>query len=205
MSLATLGKMAAQALSGLEKEMEVLETLHPAVQATLARLDEQHPGLLRLLERAQGYAVFPSVGKAAAVLGAAFGKGEVFEKGKLIGYAGIIQLTLGVQLGGQTFTEIIAFENKQALNRFKQGKLVPAATASVALVKAGAAASAAYEKGIAVFAYSDGGMMLEAAVGGQKLIFRAAALGRLKKSQPQSRRRQSTRRSSTKKRPRAGK
>ena len=133
MTLGKLGKMAAKAAGDLEKELQVLETLHPAVQAKLAWLDEQHPGLLRLLERAHGYAVFPSVGKAAAVVGGAFGKGEVFEKGKLIGYAGLIQLTLGLQLGGQTFTEIIAFQNKQALDRFKQGKLAPAANASAAI------------------------------------------------------------------------
>ena len=93
-------------------------------------------------EKSQGYAVSPSVGKAAAVAGAAFGKGEVFEKGKLVSYAAIAQATIGVQLGGGMFTEIIAFENKPTFERFRRGRFALAASASAVMIKAGAAASA---------------------------------------------------------------
>jgi hypothetical protein len=112
------------------------------------------------------------------VLGGAYGKGEVFERGKLIGYAAVAQLTIGVQLGGDTFVEVVAFQNKQALDRFKQGKTAFAANASAVLIKAGASGSAGYAKGVAVFVHSEGGMMLEAAIGGQHFFFRPGFLGR---------------------------
>ena len=148
---------------------------HEDVQGTLQRLREEDPGLGRLLKSAHGYAVFPSVGKAAAVIGGAFGRGEVFERGKRIGHATLSQLTIGVQLGGETFAEIIVFENQQTLERLKQGKFAFAANASAALVRAGAAASAGFEKGARAFVYSDGGLMLEAAIGGQKFRFKPAS------------------------------
>lgn len=140
--------------------------------ATLKRLQSIDPGLKQLLAEAYGYVVFPKVGKAALVIGGAYGRGAVFERGKLIGFATIGQTTIGVQIGGDTFTELLVFENKEALERFKHGRLTFAASASAVLVKAGAAATADYEKGVSAFAYADGGMLLEAAIGGQKLRFK---------------------------------
>lgn len=141
------------------------------VGATIKRLQAKDPGLKPLLKRAYGYAVFPSVGKAAAVIGGAYGHGVVFEQGKRIGYATIAQMTVGVQIGGDTFSEIVIFESKEAMDRFKKGKMAFAANASAVLVKAGASGTADYEKGITALAYSRGGMMLELAIGGQKFKF----------------------------------
>jgi lipid-binding SYLF domain-containing protein len=176
--LPTLRRAASKAVAGVKKELSVLDTVHPEVQAALQRAEKRDPGLKGFLKKARGYAVFPSVGKAAAVAGAAFGKGEVFEQGKLVSYAGIVQATIGVQLGGGTFTQIIAFENKATLERFRRGLFTLAANASAVMVKAGAAASADYEKGAAVFVLSRGGLMLEASVGGQKFVVKPAVLGR---------------------------
>src|SRR6478735_3153886 len=141
------------------------------VAATLKRLEAKDPGLKNLLKKAYGYAVFPSVGKAAVVIGGAYGRGAVYEQGKLIGYATIGQTTIGVQVGGDTFSEVLVFESKESLDRFKKGRMAFAANASAVLVKAGAAATADFEKGVAVFAYASGGMLLEAAIGGQKFKF----------------------------------
>jgi len=146
----------------------------PDVAATLKKLEAKDPGLKKLLQKAYGYAVFPSVGKASLVVGGSYGRGEVFERGKRIGYATISQMTIGVQLGGTTFSEVIVFESKEALDRFKKGKTSPAAVASAVLVKAGAAANSDFEKGAAVFVYSEGGMELEAAIGGQRFKFKPA-------------------------------
>src|SRR5437764_13563979 len=82
------------------------------------------------------------------------------------------QLTIGVQLGGDTFSELIVFENRQPLERFKQGKMKFAANASAVLVKAVAAATTNFEKGAKVFVYSEGGMLLELGLGGQKFKFK---------------------------------
>lgn len=178
--LSTLWNMVSHAFSLMEKEASVLRTLDRDVRVTLKRFEAQDPGLADLLKSAYGYAVFPSIGKAAAVVGGAFGKGEVFERGEMIGYAAVAQLTIGVQIGGDTFSELILFENAPALNRFKQGKVAFAAGAAAVLLKAGASTMADYERGAAVFVHSEGGMMLEAAIGGQKFFYRPAALGKLK-------------------------
>jgi len=97
-----------------------------------------------------------------------------FRKGQVHRPRTVSQLTLGVQLGGDTFSEVIVFENKQALDRFKQGKTAFAANASAVLVKAGAAAANNFNRGCAVFAYSEGGMLLELAIGGQRFKFKPA-------------------------------
>lgn len=141
-------------------------------RATLKRLEEKDPGLGQQLERARGYAVFPSVGKASLVVGGSYGRGAVFERGnKLIGYATISQLTLGVQLGGDTFSEVVLLQTPEALERFKSGHKAFAANASTVLVKAGAAATSNF-KGVKTLAYSRGGLLLELAIGGQKFTFR---------------------------------
>lgn len=142
--------------------------------ATLKKLESKDPGIKEMLKKAYGYAIFPSVGKANVVIGGGFGRGEVYEKGKRIGYATISQLTIGVQLGGDTFAELIIFESKEALDRFKQGKASFNANASAVLVKAGAAKTNRFEKGVVVFVYPQGGMMLELSLGGQKFKFKPA-------------------------------
>ena len=162
------------------KELSVLQTLHREVVARVERLKAEDPTLDDYLAGAHAYAIFPSVGKAAGVVGAAFGKGEVFQRGMLIGYAGIVQATIGLQLGGATFVELIVFQDEAALERFKQGRWQLASNASAVVVTAGAAASANYERGVTVLVWSEGGLLLEAAVGAQKFIFRRAVLGRVK-------------------------
>jgi len=183
----TLAGLVSKAFSLAEKELGVLSELHGDVQSALARMKEADPGLGHALKRAYAYAVFPSVGSAAAVIGGAFGKGEVFRGGKLVGYAAVARLTIGVQVGGQTFRQLLLFENKQTFDRFKAGRTAFAAVASAVLLKAGATASARYEDGVAVYVHSDGGMLIEAAMGGQRLFFRPAVLGRGKPALPNRR------------------
>jgi len=148
-------------------------TIHDDVQAALKRLDAEEPGLKRELKKAYGYAVFPSVGKAALLLGGAWGRGEVYQRGKVIGYATIAQTTLGVQIGGDTFTEVLLFDSKEPLERFKQGKTAFTANASAVLIKAGAAGTKDFEKGVKAYVHGEGGMLLEAAIGGQRFHFQS--------------------------------
>jgi hypothetical protein len=154
--------------------MPTKTTIEESAAATLKRLEEKDRGLKQKLKKAYGYAVFPSVGKASLVVGGSYGRGAVFEQGKFIGHATISQLTIGVQLGGDTFSEILLFQNKEALERLKQGKMAFAADASIVLVKAGAAAMKGFPAGVTAYAYSRGGMLLELVIGGQKFKFKAA-------------------------------
>jgi lipid-binding SYLF domain-containing protein len=78
------------------------------------------------------------------------------------------QASVGLQLGGQTYSEIIFFENAATLSEFKKGNFALAAQASAVALSAGAAAAANYENGVAIFTATKTGLMYEASVGGQK-------------------------------------
>lgn len=141
------------------------------MSATIARFKAKDPGIERFFRNAYGYALFPTVGKGAVGIGGAYGKGEVFQQGRPIGRTELVQLTIGFQWGGQAYSEIIFFEDKASLERFKAGKLKFAAQASAVAITAGASANAAYENGVAVFTMTKGGLMYEASIGGQGFTF----------------------------------
>jgi lipid-binding SYLF domain-containing protein len=141
---------------------------------------------------AYGYVIFPTVGKGGIGIGGAYGKGQVYRGGAVTGEASLIKATIGFQLGGQAFSEAIFFEDKRAYDEFTSGAFeFDAAASAVAItagvqVKAGTEgatagasagpatgtqAKAKYHKGMAIFIHAKGGLMYEAAVGGQKFKF----------------------------------
>ncbi|HID49932.1 MAG TPA: hypothetical protein EYP40_10045, partial [Chromatiales bacterium] len=83
----------------------------------------------------------------------------------------LTQITIGFQLGGQAYSEIIFFKDKKTLDRFKNGNFELGAQASAVAITAGASADVNYEKGVAVFTMAKGGLMYEASVGGQKFSY----------------------------------
>lgn len=179
--LAPVRRRLEKAIAPLRTEQAVSKSVHPAAQGALIHLIEKDETLRDRLEKAAGYAIFPSVGKATAVLGATYGRGEVYERGRLIGYAALVQVTIGVQLGGDTFTELVIFDRPDALKRFKEGRVAFAANAAAVIVKAGVAATRSSPPGADVKVMTEGGLLLETALGGQKFVFRNAALTRGKK------------------------
>ena len=143
----------------------------PAAAETLARFQERDPSLGRFIDEAYGVAVFPTVGKGAIAIGGAHGKGEVYERGQLVGAARVTQVTLGFALGGQSYSELIFFEDKAALDEFRSGNFELGAQASAVAVTAGASTEASYDHGVAIFTMPKGGLMYEAAVAGQKFSY----------------------------------
>ncbi len=125
----------------------------------------------KTLKKAYGYAIFPEVGKGGFIVGASHGEGEVYQKGKLIGHAKMTQTTVGAQVGGQTYAEVILFEDEAALDRFKVGKFEGSAAATAIGGKKGAAAASKYKDGTAIMVLPLKGAMAEAAGGGQKFAF----------------------------------
>jgi hypothetical protein len=150
--------------------MDVTKDVKEA-QETIAVFKKADPGLSRFFDNAVAYAVFPTVSKGAIGVGGATGEGVVFEKGRAIGKASLTQVTVGAQLGGQTYSEVIFFETPPAFTDFKKGTLALAAQASAVAASKGASANAKYENGVAVFTTGKGGLMFEASVGGQKFAF----------------------------------
>jgi len=139
-----------------------------------------------------GYAVFPTIGKGGMGIGGAHGSGRVYVGGKYVGDASMNQITVGLQFGGQAFSEIVFFEDKRAYDEFAHGDFEFGAQATAVAITAGVSAQAAtngaaasagtspshtktagtYEKGMAVFTAAKGGLMYEATIGGQKFGFR---------------------------------
>lgn len=130
--------------------------------------------LARFFEEAAGYAVFPSVGKGAFIVGGAGGSGCLYEGGGIVGKAKLVQVTVGLQLGGQSYAELIFFQAGEALEAFKASRLEMSAQVSAVAAASGASANAKYRQGVLVFTIARGGLMYEASVGGQKFSYTPA-------------------------------
>ena len=130
------------------------------------------PSMDKLFNSSYGYVIFPKIGKGAIIIGGSGGNGVVYEKGKTIGTAKMAQLSVGAQIGGESYREIIFFEDKEALDRFKENKVEFTGQISAVAAKSGASANAKYADGVAVFTQDLSGLMAEAAVGGQKFTYK---------------------------------
>ncbi len=125
-----------------------------------------------LFNNSYAYVIFPHLGKGAIVIGAGGGNGVVYENGKAIGTAKMVQINVGAQVGGQAYREVIFFENRAALDRFTRNKLEFSGQVSATVVASGASANAKYRDGVEVFTEGIGGLMVEASIGGQKFTYR---------------------------------
>jgi len=159
------------ACSGWQPGSAETDTMTGKVNTAVANFKAADPSLERFFKDAYGYAVYPSVGKGGFWIGGAYGNGEVYEQGHLIGVTSITLVTVGPQIGGQAYSEIIFFRDKQALDTFKAGNFTFNAQVSAVAATAGAAANADYSNGVGVFTLVEGGLMAEATVGGQKFSF----------------------------------
>jgi lipid-binding SYLF domain-containing protein len=146
----------------------------------------------RFFDTSYAYAVFPTVGEAGFVVGAAVGKGRVYVHGRLVGDTTMTQISAGFQAGAKAYSQIIFFEDKRALDEFESGSFEFEAGASAVAITAGAGASAgtngvqagasgteknatlvgAYNKGMAVVTVAKGGLMYAATLAGQRYTYK---------------------------------
>jgi lipid-binding SYLF domain-containing protein len=146
-------------------------TLSAQVTEAIAVFKTKDPTIERFFTDSQGYAVLPKIGKGAFILGGAYGQGEVYRNGSLIGYCSVSQATIGASIGGESFREIIFFRTNADMDVFLTGEFTFAAQATAVAMDAGAAAKADYHNGVAVFAMTDQGLMVDASIGGQKFKY----------------------------------
>lgn len=145
--------------------------LEASAEATLETMRAKDPGLSALLRSAHGYAVFPEIGKGGVVVGAAYGRGILYERGKQVGYVELNQGSIGAQLGGQTFSELIVFRTEFDVAKLKNGDFSLGANASAVALTTGASAAAEFNEGVVVFTLPRGGLMAELTVSGQQLNY----------------------------------
>lgn len=144
-------------------------------------------------DKSYGYAVFPTVGKGGLVVGGAHGSGRVYAQGKHVGNATMNQLSVGLQAGGQAFSQIIFFQDQRAFDEFTSGNFEFGANVQAVAITAAAGASAGtsgssagasggkkdaatvgqFHKGMAVFTIAKGGLMYEASIAGQKFKYKS--------------------------------
>jgi lipid-binding SYLF domain-containing protein len=137
-------------------------------EETKAAFIKSNQKMQGLFDEAYGYAIFPGIGKGAVGVGGAHGDGVLFKGGKAMSRATMSQVTVGLQLGGQSYMEAVLFQDERAYNNFVEGKLKLAAQASAVAVTEGASLDAPYNDGVGIFTMVKGGLMYEASVGGQK-------------------------------------
>jgi lipid-binding SYLF domain-containing protein len=143
-------------------------------------------------DKSYAYALFPTIGKGGIGIGGAHGSGRVYVKDAHVGDTSMTQITLGFQLGGQAYSQIIFLEDERAFNEFTGGNFEFSAQATAVAITAGASASTsttgntagasggknnaalagAYQKGYAIFTVAKGGLMYEASIGGQKFSYK---------------------------------
>jgi lipid-binding SYLF domain-containing protein len=150
-------------------------TLSTRAHAALDQMANSNESVRDAMQNAYAYVIFPEVGKAAVGIGGAGGKGVVYQGGHQVGYATLNQGSLGPQIGGETYSELILFQNQSSFSNFQSGNLTFGADASATVVKAGAAAAGQFVNGTRVLILPKGGLMAGASINGQKFTYTAGA------------------------------
>ena len=170
-----LGIALLSACSTAPRTVDDRSDLRRDADSALTQARSNNASFDSIIRRAPGYAVFPTVGKGGAIVGGAYGRGILYSNGTQIGYTDLSQASIGAQLGGQSYTQILVFESAYALDRFRQGNYEFSAQATAVALRSGEGANARFEDGVAVFTMDESGLMAEAAVGGQKFSYQAFA------------------------------
>ena len=146
----------------------------------------------KFFQTAYGYAVFPTIVKGAFIVGGAHGNGRVYAKGIYVGNTSMTQATVGLQIGGQGYSEIVFFQDERAFLEFTGGNFEFGADAQAVVVTASAQAQTSttgssagasasnkdagtagnYYKGMATFTVTKGGLMAGVSIGGQKFSYK---------------------------------
>lgn len=152
----------------------------------------------KFFQSAYAYAVFPTIGKGGLIVGAAYGQGQLYKDGQVTGKVSMKQLSVGLQLGGQAYSQIVFIQDKRAYEEFISGNFEFGADASAIAVSARASASVgttgsnaskslhpsdssqssstSYFKGMAILTVGKGGLMYEASINGQKYSYKKQAV-----------------------------
>ena len=162
----TFAFASSLAISAWDKDESV--ELDAKAQVALAEFRAEDASVENFISQSVGYVVIPTVGKAGFGIGGARGKGVLYENGTVTAVVTLSQLSIGFQWGGQAYSEFLFFQDNDTLNNFKKGNYELGAQASAVAVTAGVSADAAFVDGMAIFTQAKGGLMYEAAVGGQK-------------------------------------
>ncbi len=139
-----------------------------AVADAIAAFKTKQPASKKLFGSAYGYALYPTVTRGAFAIGGAYAEGGVYKGGKLIAKTSLTAISIGLGAGGESYSEVIFFQNKAAYDRFVEGKVEFGARANAVFLEQGVSGEPPYVDGVLILAQTKAGLMADASVGGQK-------------------------------------
>lgn len=157
-------------LSGCESTPATRDSAESRIDAAVATLEtmiRRDPSIREAIDDAHGHVVFSTVGSGALIVGGEGGGGIVFEGGRPWGTATLAKGSIGLQIGGEAYSELIILTTRAAFDRFTTGEFSFTAGVNATAVKANAAAQAPVIDGAKVLTMAKGGLLASAAVGGQ--------------------------------------
>jgi len=163
--------LAATACATAPKTATERYSLESEATNTLHQMIARDPHLDNVVSHSAGYVVFPEIGKAGFGVGGAFGRGVLFEHGKPKGFVKLTQASYGLQAGAEGLAELVVFSDRMAIAKVKSGTFELGGNMSAVVIKEGAAISAKFVEGVAVFQMPRGGLMVEASIAGQHLSY----------------------------------
>ncbi|MBY6187028.1 hypothetical protein KUV89_10370 [Marinobacter hydrocarbonoclasticus] len=133
-------------------------------QAALNRFQEDER-LRRFFEEARVVVVFPSAWRAGMGFGGGYALGTIYRDHQVVGVARMWQLSVGANVGGQRYRQILFFKTDAAFEAMGKASNEFAGQAHAALITLGGATNPGYHPEVAVFSELRGGLLLEASVG----------------------------------------
>ena len=150
------------------------QSLQQSADATRAEMMARDPAIEHMTANAPAYAVFPSIAKGGVLVGGAYGKGILYEHGVPTGYVSLQQASIGAELGGQSFAELLILRNPYEITAVKDGTFTAGATAGIVVLGSGGAATASFDENTtSVIVLPHGGLMVDVSISGQQVKYQS--------------------------------
>lgn len=149
------------------------QSLQTSARATLDEMIARNPAIQDTIRNVPAYAVFPSIGKGGVLVGGAYGQGVLYENGVPTGYVSVEQASIGAQLGGQTFAQLLVLRTPQQVADVKAGRFTAGANLGVVVLKEGASTQTNFDPNASVFVMPHGGLMVDVSVSGQRIKYQS--------------------------------
>lgn len=148
------------------------EELRQEAERAINNLKSSDSTLTNFFKHSAGYVMFPGVRRSGLNLPGKPVRGIVYEKDQPVGEAVLVEPNLKPRDSTAPFHEAIFFESAAALENFKQGRFVMSPDIGAVSAVEGAALTAKYRKGVAVFATPKSGLLESIAIGDQMFSFK---------------------------------
>ena len=149
------------------------DSLQTSARATLDEMIARNPAIQDTIRNVPGYAVFPSIGKGGVLIGGAHGQGILYEHGVPTGFVSVEQASIGAQLGGQTFAQLVVLRTPQEVADVRAGRFTPGAHLGVVVLSQGASTQTNFNPNASIFVLPRGGLMVDISVSGQRIKYQS--------------------------------